>query len=171
MLKRLLLVGLLLAVPTAARAQMQLRFLQQQQVWRLQEQERQTRAQQDERLQQELLQEQANLPPLPDLRLGQPSDEVGRRSFAAWLQAEQLELMRRQDREWRRIKASLLAQLDTSQDRMRDLQQTQQLQLEQQQQQLQMIQRQQQQQMLQQHLLQQQQQFNQFQQQSPGSGR
>lgn len=66
MLKRLLLVGFLVAVPVAARAGMQLQLLQQQQVWHLQQQERQTQARQDERLQQQLLQPLANLPPPPD---------------------------------------------------------------------------------------------------------
>ena len=66
MLKRLFLVGFLVAVPAAARAGMQLQLLQQQQVWHLQQQERQTQAQQDEQLQHQLLQPPANLPPLPD---------------------------------------------------------------------------------------------------------
>lgn len=66
MLKRLLLVGFLLAIPVAAHAGMQLQLLQQQQLWHMQQQERQTQAHQDEQLQQQLLQPPANLPPLPD---------------------------------------------------------------------------------------------------------
>jgi hypothetical protein len=45
---------------------MQLRLLQQQQVWHLQQQERQTQAQRDEQFQQGLLQQPATLPPLPN---------------------------------------------------------------------------------------------------------
>lgn len=60
-----------------------------------------------------------------------------------------------------------LAQQESPQDRMRDLQQNQQFQLQQQQQQLQMMQQQQQQQLLQQHLMQQQH-LKQLQQQQPG---
>jgi hypothetical protein len=126
MFKRLVVLGVLLAVPGSAHAQLQLRIIQQQQLWRLQQQERQARAQQDERLQQDLLQPQIDTP------------QAGR-----------------------------LAQQETPQDRMRDLQQNQQFQLQQQQQQLQLMQQQQQQQLLQQHLMQQQQNLNQLQQQSP----
>lgn len=66
MLKWLLFVGFLLGFPGAAHAQMQLRLLQQQQVWHLQQQERHGRAQHDEQVQRGLLRQPANLPPLPD---------------------------------------------------------------------------------------------------------
>jgi hypothetical protein len=69
MLRRLLLVGFLLAVPGAAHAGMQLQLLQQQQVWHLQQQERRTQARQDNQLRQQLLQQPANSPPLPDPQL------------------------------------------------------------------------------------------------------
>jgi len=121
MVKRLLLVVLLSVLAQTANAQIQLRLLQQQAVWRLQQQERQALWAQQDRRQQAL--------------------------------RAQLDLLRLYDLQGRR---DILAQQESPQGHLRDLQQNQQFQLQQQQQQLQQTQQLQQQLLLQQHLNQQQ---------------
>ncbi len=107
MLKRLTVIGCLLALPAAAHAQSQLRMLQQQQIWRLQQQERQQRAQQDTRLQDELLQQQSELPPMPDPNALSHSDAPAdrlhdlslRRQFQLQQQQQQIQLMQQQQQQ------------------------------------------------------------------------
>ncbi|GEM_PF-6046785 len=166
MLTRLLIAGFLITLPQLAAAQTQLLLLQEQRVWHLQQQERQRLAAQLDRRQEQLLQQQFDLPPLPEPRLGVPADDLGRRSLDARLQAERLELLRQDRQLWQRSQ-QLLVQQPSPQDRMRDLQLNQQLQLQLQQQQLQQTQQQQRQWLLQQHLMEQQQRLDQLQRQTP----
>jgi hypothetical protein len=165
--KWLLVVGLLLVLSHAAHAQTPPPIFQSQQVLRLQQQEQQLRLQQNEQ-RQELLQQQTNLPLGP--RVGVPVDDAALRALEVQLDAEQLELTRQQSQLLQPTPPGTPGQPATPQDRMRDLQQNQQLQFELQQQQLQMQQQQQQQQSLQQHLMEQQQRLNQLQQPTPGAG-
>jgi len=121
MVKRLLLIIFLSVAAHAADAQIQLRLLQQRANWRLQQQERQAIAMQQDRRQQAFL--------------------------------AQYDLLRLKDLQARQ---KFLIQQETPRDRLRDLQQNQQFQIQQQQQQLQQTQQLQQQLLLQQHLQQQQ---------------